>query len=125
MRSSPWRDRASRVACDEHQALAIFFVGWIVVRLERSIESIEYGNQIRDQALDPAPPLFVAVALNPLPVIFKVRLPADERLKEIFLFCAELGDLYGEADSSPGAGPPAEDHPPQEGRRTGAGSPVS
>src|SRR5882762_9633606 len=90
------RQGVPELLADQRDALAIFFIGRIVVRLERAIESIEDGNQVRDQALDAAPPLFVAVALDPLPVIFKVCLPADERLKEIFFFRAELGDLNGE-----------------------------
>jgi hypothetical protein len=88
--------RVPELFADQRDALAIFFVSRIVVRLERSIESIEDGNQIRDQSLDAAPPFFVAVALDPLPVIFKVSLPADERLKEIFFFRPELRDLRGE-----------------------------
>jgi hypothetical protein len=81
---------------DESHALAILLVSRIVVRLERSIKSIEDGNQISDQALDAAAPLLVTVALDALPVIFEVGLPADKRLLEIFFFGAKRRDLRGE-----------------------------
>ena len=81
---------------DQQHALAIFFVGGIVVRLERPVESIEDGNQIRDQAFDAAARLIMAVTLDPLAIVFEVSLAADQCLKEIFFFRAEPGDLHGE-----------------------------
>ena len=53
-----------KLLADQHHALAIFFVGNCVMRLERPIESIEDGDQIRDQALDAAARFIVAVTLD-------------------------------------------------------------
>ena len=60
------REGIPELLADQHHALAIFFVGGIVVRLERPVESIEDGNQIRDQAFDAATRLIMAVTLDPL-----------------------------------------------------------
>ena len=90
------REGIPKLFADQHHALAIFFVGGIVVRLERPIESIEDGNQIRDQAFDAATRLIMAVTLDPLTIVFEIGLAADQCLKEIFFFRAEPGDLHGE-----------------------------
>src|SRR5882672_5796494 len=87
------REGIPKLFADQHHALPIFLVGGIVVRLERPIESIEDGNHIRDQTFDAAARLIMAVALDPLPIVFEVGLAADQRLKEIFFFRAELADL--------------------------------
>jgi len=49
----------------------------IVVRLESPVESIENGNQIRDQAFDAAARLVMAVTSHPLSDSFRVSLAAD------------------------------------------------
>jgi hypothetical protein len=90
------REGIPELLADQHHALAIFFVRGIVVRLESPVESIENGNQIRDQAFDAAARLIMAVTLDPLAIVFEVSLAADQCLKEIFFFRAEPGDLHGE-----------------------------
>src|SRR6266699_5438835 len=72
------REGIPELLADQHHALAIFFVAGIVVRLEGPVESIEDGNQIRDQAFDAAARLIMAVALDPLPIVFEVGLAAEQ-----------------------------------------------
>ena len=90
------RQGIPELLADQHHTFAIFLVGGIVVPLERPIESIEDWYQVQDQSLDAASPFFMTVALDPLPVIFEVGLPADKSLMETFFFLAELRDLRGE-----------------------------
>src|SRR5258705_8403936 len=80
---------------DQHHAFAIFFVCGIIMRLQRAIESIENGNQIHDQPLDTAAAFFMAVALNPLPEIFKIGFPAEQCLRQVLFFRANRGTLPG------------------------------
>jgi len=97
-------DARNSVACqrvpellpNQRHSLAIFLVGRILVRMERAIKRIENGDQFRDQALNSPATLFMLVALDPLPIIFEVRLSADKQLLQIILLGAELGDLCGE-----------------------------
>jgi hypothetical protein len=63
--------------------------------LQRAIESIENGNHIHDQPLDTAAALFMAIALDAFPEIFKIGLPANQRLQQVLFFRAELANLHG------------------------------
>jgi hypothetical protein len=81
---------------DQRNSLAIFLIGGILVRLQPAVKGIQHGNQVNDQPLDAAPALLVPVTLRSLAEILEIRLPADHRLQQFFLFRLELFQFRGQ-----------------------------
>ena len=94
------RERIPKLAINQFEALAILLVRRIIVRLEAALKAIQRREQFLDQPADAASMLLLAVALDALAVVVEVRLTADHRLRQLFLFCLEARHLVGD-----GAGP--------------------
>ena len=89
-------DPVPELLADHRDALAIFFVCRIVMRLQRAIEGIQHRNQIEDQPLDAATAFFLAIALGPLSEILEIGLPADHGLHQLFLLSPEFLKFRGQ-----------------------------
>ena len=90
------REGIPKLAVDELETLAIFGVGWLVVRGERALEGIENGQKLFYQRLDTAVTVLLALFFDALAVILEVRLPANQRVGQLLLFGLEFLQLLGE-----------------------------
>src|ERR1700676_1781608 len=78
------REGVKELLSNQQHTFAIFFVAGVVMRLQGTIESVENRNQIHHQSFETSAPFFMAIALDAFLVIFKIGLPANQRLKQVF-----------------------------------------
>jgi len=93
-----FRQNVAKLAPNEIESLAIFRAGRIALPGERAIKRVEHGKEIFDQEFHAAMALLLALTLDALSIIVKIRLAAKQRVQEFLL----LGDKFPDFIKSTG-----------------------
>ena len=85
---------------------------------KRAVERVEHRKKLLDQQFDAAMAVLLALLLDALAVILKIRLAPDERVHQFLLLSEKLLQLFGQQSRCPPIG-----FRLREPRRTRPGSP--
>ncbi len=90
-------ERLPKLPINQFEPFPILLVRRVVMRLERPFESIQHRQKILNYASRALTPIFLALAIDALAVILKIRLSPHHRLCQLVFFSLQSGNLLGKS----------------------------